>query len=75
MARAGAQSQMSKLAAMRGRAAQHQNALRGQMAERTAAEVRDDVGMSDAERQLNARLLDHALRVTGGPKQLSVKLY
>lgn len=74
-AAAEAEAEMAKLAGIRARAAQHQGYLRDQMTMRTNAAVTDDTGMTDAERQLNARLLNHALHVTGGPRQYSVKLY
>lgn len=35
----------------------------------------DDTGMSEAERALNARLLEQATRIVGEPKQYTVKLY
>jgi hypothetical protein len=37
--------------------------------------VLEDTSMSEAERRLNMRLLEHAQRIVGQPTQFSVKLY
>ncbi len=41
---------------------------------RERANVDDDTGMSERERELNQRLLHHATRIVGQPKQYSVRL-
>lgn len=61
------------MAGIRERALRNRGFVQTQMAERERRNVLDDVGMTEQERRLNARLLDQAVRVVGGPKQLTVK--
>ncbi|KAJ9515069.1 hypothetical protein QJQ45_012594 [Haematococcus lacustris] len=62
-----------KQAGTRGRALATKDFLRTQMEASERGTVHRGVGMSDAERQLNARILEEATRIVGRPTQYSIK--
>lgn len=62
-----------KQADTRGRALATKDFLRTQMEASERGTVHRGVGMSDAERQLNARILEEATRIVGRPTQYSIK--
>lgn len=73
-ARDAQEAQDRKMAAIRERALGNQTFLRTQMDVKEQVNVEEFVGMSEAERQLNARLLKQAVKVVGPqPRQLKAQ--
>ncbi|GAX78303.1 hypothetical protein CEUSTIGMA_g5745.t1 [Chlamydomonas eustigma] len=71
-AREEAEAEARKMAGIRARAVNTKDFLSTQITNKEMKSVVDGVGMSEHERRLNKKLLEHASRIVGHPQQLTV---
>lgn len=67
------EKEYKKMAAIRARAAETRGVIESQLTQRELQLVDEDTGMTEAEKRINAKLLEQARRVVGSPKPLTMK--